>query len=338
MTAKRIRVVVLFNAPVLPRDHPDAASEHDVIDVANAVAALLQEEGLEARTAAITASPESILNALASRPDVVFNLIEGLGGLSQGAHYATGMIELLRLPYTGCPVEALALCLDKSRAKALLRGFGIPTAPFAVVQPGEVIEEWPWDGPALVKPDAEDGSLGITQESVVSDLTALRQRVRLIHESYQGPALVEAYLPGREFNVGVVALPDPQALPVAEVRFVPADGVWPILTYDAKWSTGSVDDQLSPVVCPASLETDLSEQLKHLALRAYKATGCRDYARVDLRLNHAGEPMVLEVNPNPDIGPGAGWARALRASGRDYAGTLAAIVRQAFERDRQNLT
>jgi D-alanine-D-alanine ligase len=146
--------------------------------------------------------------------------------------------------------------------------------------------------------------------------------------------LVEAYWPGRQCNVGVLALPDPEALPVAEVVFRPRDGSWPILTYAAKWSAGSLEDRASPVRCPARIEPALAERLGRLAVSSFRATGCRDYARVDLRLDARGEPMILEVNPNPDVGPDAGWARALRASGRAYAATLAALTRQAFGRSR----
>ena len=116
--------------------------------------------------------------------------------------------------------------------------------------------------------------------------------------------------------------------------FDPPAGAWPILTYAAKWSAGSVEDRASPVRCPARIEPALAERLGRLAVSAFRATGCRDYARVDLRLDARGEPMILEVNPNPDVGPEAGWARALRASGREYAATLAALARQAFDRGR----
>lgn len=343
MTTRRTSVVVLHNAPVLPDEHPDAASEHDVVAVAESVASLLREDGFLAWPAAVGRSPATMLKVLTNKgpsgrkPEVVFNLIEGFGGRSAGAAYATGLIELAGLPYTGSPVEALALCQEKSRTKALLRGFGLPTAPFALVCEGETILDWPWDGPILVKPDAEDASLGIDQESVVSDLESLQRKIGRIHETYHGAALLEAYLPGREFNVGVLALPYPESLPIAEVQFQSQEGIWPILTYNAKWATGSREDRASPIVCPASLEPESAQRLARLALDAYRITGCRDYARIDLRLDRRGDPMILEVNPNPDIGQGAGWARALRASGRNYAATLGSFVQQAINRHRQIL-
>ncbi len=333
MTGARRKVAVLYNAPVLPADHPDALSESDVVEVASAVSAALADHGFE--PARIAAGPplSLVLRDLDRlKPDVVFNLIEGFGGRSALATNMTGVLELAGLPYTGSSVESLAICQSKSRTKALLRGFGLPTAPFVGVPLGHSVTNWPWTGPVIIKPDVEDGSLGINQESVVTDLDSARRRIAWIHTTYGGPALLEAYLPGPEFNIGVIGLPGPEPLPVAEVVFAEGGGTWPILTYDAKWSTGSAEDLASPIRCPARIAPGLAERLGAIAVAAFAATDCRDYARIDLRLDGRGDPMILEVNPNPDIGPTAGWARALRSSGRDYAATLAALVRQAMDR------
>lgn len=338
MSGERPKAAVLHNAPVLPPGHPDSASESDVVDVARAVASILDAAGFEAETFAVGPPVSSLAAYLEggatpeSRPSVAFNLIEGFGGLGAGATYATGVLELSGVPYTGSSVESLAFCQEKSRAKALLRGFGLPTTPSLVILPGDRVASWPWDGPALVKPDAEDGSLGIDQSSVVLDISSAQDRVRRIHDAYGGAALIEPYLPGPEFNVGVIALPEPLALPIAEVLFTPAPGGWPILTYEAKWAPGSAEDLASQVRCPAVIELELADRLGRLAVAAFAATRCRDYARVDFRLDGRGEPMILEVNPNPDIGPTAGWARALRSSGREYAATIVDIARQALAR------
>jgi D-alanine-D-alanine ligase len=184
----------------------------------------------------------------------------------------------------------------------------------------------------VVKPDAEDASLGIDQSSVVAGADGLAGPVGRLRARYGGRVLIEAYLPGPEFNVGVLALGEPAALPVAEVVFNPGPGDWPILTYAAKWDVGSSEDLASPIRCPARIDGALAVELGRLAVAAFRATHCRDYARVDFRLDGRGRPMILEVNPNPDLGPGAGWARALQASGRDYGATLTALVGQAVAR------
>lgn len=333
MSRRPTRVAVLYNAPALPPGHPDAASEGDVVAVARAVADGLARMGLDARPVAASPPLGTLLGDLSdSAPDVVFNLIEGFAGRSGGEAHVTGLLELLGLPYTGCPPDAQAVGHSKGRTKAMLRGFGLPTAPFAIARAGEPIPRWDGPWPAIVKPEAEDASLGIDQASVAGSSKEIVANVARLRVRLGGDALIEAYLPGREFNVGVLALPDPESLPVAEIVYDVPEGSWPILTYDAKWAIGSDADLASPARCPAEVAPDLTGRLGTLAVAAFRATGCRDYARVDFRLDAEGRPMILEVNPNPDIGPGAGWARALRASGRDHDGTLAGLVEQARRR------
>jgi D-alanine-D-alanine ligase len=330
-----VKVAVVYNAPVLPADHPDAASEHDVIAVAGDVVRALH--ATEFAPELLPAAPplsDFVGRLDAMRPDVVFNLVEGFGGRSAGATHLTSVFELLGLPYTGSPVEALAACASKARAKALLGGYGLPTAPFLLIAPDAAVPRPDFGFPALVKPDAEDGSLGIDQGSVVSDTDALARRVELLRRAYGGSVLVEPYLPGPEFNVGLIAVSEPKPLPVAQVLFDAGPGAWPILTYAAKWEEGSTDDRSSPVACPAPIEPALATRLKELAVSAFHATGCRDYARVDLRLDRAGEPMILEVNPNPDLSPRAGWARAAACIGVPYSMAIEAITRRAWRRGR----
>lgn len=325
------RVAVLYNAPVLPAGHPDAESEGSVVRVARAVLKALKSQG--ARPWLLAAKPPvyRLVNRLKTqRPKVVFNLIEGFGGHSAGESWVTALLELMGIPYTGCPPEAQGLCRQKGRTKALLAGFGLPTAAFAVVREGEPLPSLPF--PLIVKPEGEDASLGIDQGSVVIEESSLRDRIDLVRGRHGGAVLVETYLPGREFNVGVIGRENPRALSVAEVVYNGDDGAWPILTYDAKWSPGSAEDLRSPVLCPAEMERGLAEELQDLAVRAFVAAGCRDVARVDFRLDAAGRPMILEINPNPDLDPNAGWARALKASGLEYADTLASFVAAAKDR------
>jgi D-alanine-D-alanine ligase len=337
VTRRRTRVAVLYNAPTLPPEHPDSASEADVAGVARVVADALTRLDFDAWP--LPASPPigKVLGQLANpAPDVVFNLIEGFAGSSGGEAHFTGLLELLGLPYTGCPPVSQALCHSKARTKALLRGLNLPTAHFAVVRSGEPIPRWDGPWPVLLKPEAEDASLGIDQSSVVGTAEAIVEGVARLRVSHGGDVLIEAYLPGREFNVGVLALPDPIALPVAEIVYRVPEGSWPILTYAAKWDEGSPEDLASLPRCPAAIDPGLADLLSDLAVEAFRATGCRDYARVDFRLDSEGSPMILEVNPNPDIGPKAGWARALRASGREYEQTLARLVGQAGRRRRDH--
>jgi D-alanine-D-alanine ligase len=333
VSRRRTKVAVLYNSPTLEPDHPDWASEADVADVARVVAEALVRHEFDAWP--LPASPPigKVLGKLANPvPDVVFNLVEGFGGSSIGEAHVTGLLELLGLAYTGCPPEAQSLCHSKAKTKALLKGLGLPTAHFAVVRSGEPVPRWDGGWPVLLKPEAEDASLGIDQSSVVRTAEAIVEGVARLRVRHGRDVLIEAYLPGREFNVGVLALPEPRALPIAEILYDNSSGSWPILTYAAKWDEGSIEDLNSRPCCPADVEPALASLLSDLAVEAFRATGCRDYARVDFRLDADGSPMILEVNPNPDIGPKAGWARALRASGLDYEATLARLVVQAGRR------
>ena len=317
----RPTVAVLFNEPALPPGHPDATSEADVVEVALAVADALHRGGFEARLVAAGPPLARLIESLTGpRPDAVFNLIEGFAGSSGGEAYVTGLLELLAIPYTGCPPEAQGLCRRKSRTKALLAGHGLPTAAFALVESAGELPDLAGDGPWIVKPDAEDASLGIDQGSVVSDRGALKARVESLRATYGSTVLIESYLPGPEYNVGVLALPTPVPLPAAEVTFADRPGCWPILTYEAKWAAGSAEDLASPIACPAQIDGALRDRLGTLAVAAFRATGCRDCARVDFRLDAAGRPMILEVNPEPRPRPGRGLGAGLACVGTRLRG------------------
>ncbi len=337
MNAEIPRAAVVYNAPLLAPGDPDAASEADVVEVARAVASALSNRSFDPILIPASAPLRGFLETLdAVKPHLVFNLIEGFNGVSGGATHLTSLFELLALPYTGSPVEALAACVSKSRAKALLRGFGLPTTDSFLIEPQQELPQITRLNAYLVKPDAEDGSLGIDQNSVVNDSKELAARVQFLRKQYRGSVIVEPYLPGLEFNIGVIALPEPQALAVAQIVFRPEIGRWPILTYEAKWDHGSIADLASLPLCPAPITKKLANRLAALAVGAFRATGCRDYARIDVRLDAEGQPMILEVNPNPDIGPNAGWARAARVSGYAYEDAIGAIAKAALHRGIQS--
>lgn len=333
MNVDRPRAAVVYNEPVLPPDHPDAVSEAEVVEVAQFVVDALGARGFDARPLSAAPPVTSFLDRLVeARPDVVFNLLEGFGGRSNGETHLTSLFELLRIPYTGSPPRALGLCIVKSSTKALLRGWGLRTADWRVVGPDGPVPAWTGDWPVIVKPDAEDASLGIHQSSVVETQEDVADRVDRLRREYGGPVLIESYLPGTEFNVGLLALPEVEALPLSQVIYDSTTGLRPVLTYAAKWDPSSVEDRGSVIVCPAEVGADLAVAVASAAVRAFQVTGCRDYARVDVRLDREGRPVILEVNSNPDVSLDAGLARAVRASGRDHAATIAAIARQALER------
>lgn len=330
------RVLIVYNEPVLPEDHPDADSEHEVLMTAECASKNLAEIGYDVRQVGFNHDPSVLIQAVRDyHPDVVFNLFEGAADHGQTEAYAAGILEWLGVPYTGSRPHTLALARCKHMVKPMLQGAGLPTAPFLVVRELPVPAcPIPW--PVIVKPAMEDASVGVDQGSVVSDQPALEARVALLLEKYRGPVLVEEYIPGREMVVAVTEVPTVRFLPITEfllaqfTRDYP--GHWPIITYNTKWVPGTDEYEKIDAEFGAQLPPEVTAQLQQLALRAFRLLECRDYARVDFRLRPDGQPFILEVNPNPDVREGTGMANSLNAAGIPYRDFVVDLVNTALRR------
>lgn len=308
----------------------EALADAETVTTAQAVFEVLrQHTAVDVQLVAAAQHVERRLKAFPPQDYVVFNLFEGVDGLvredaddplDEEARTALTLKEL-GYRFTGADDRTLALAVNKGQAKAALAAGGVLTPPWRVFTCGDEVSEASLAGvpfPVIVKPVAEDSSLGIDDNAVVSGLATLRARVAHITTGYRQSALVEAFIDGREINVALWGDP-PQVLPLAEVSL--SDLGAPekrIVSFAAKWEEDSFDYQHTPVTCPAQLPEALAERIRATALRAWQITGCRGgYARVDMRV--CGEEVyVLEVNPNPSIAPDAGFARCARAAGFDY--------------------
>ncbi|MHB8766965.1 MAG: D-alanine--D-alanine ligase family protein [Deferrisomatales bacterium] len=328
------QVVVLYNVPSAEGEASDAGVLREVDDVAAALGA--GGFGVE-RLGVTRETLLAALSGLAARRDraVVFNLCEGLDGDARHEPTVAGLLELYGLRYTGNTPTTLACALDKRLTKAVLFAAGIPTPAaqvFRAVPQPEAVKDRSF--PLVVKPLREDASLGVTADSFVRTAEELVARVAHVLETFRQPALAEVYLEGREFNVAVVGDPRrARVLPVAEIAFEGyAEGEPRLVTHDAKWREGSADDRRTVPRCPAEIGENLRARLETAAVASYRALECRDYARLDLRLDGRGNPQVLEVNPNPDISRGAGLARAVEAGGEGYPSFLAQVVGWAWDR------
>jgi D-alanine-D-alanine ligase len=258
------------------------------------------------------------------RADVVVNLCEGVGAVSRAESLVAGTLELLGVPFTGARPEVMVTCLRKPVANALLAARGLPVPRWIMPHGNKVPADFPL--PAIVKPATEDASVGIDQGSVVTTRVALTARVAELSEQFD-EIIVQQYIGGRELAVGFVG---DQALPVSEIDFsAMPDGAWPILSFDAKWEAGSADDVGSQPICPARISRTLRDRLVALARETWRAVGGSGYGRVDFRVDDAGQPWVLEVNPNPDLSEDAGLARMARAFGWSYDELVLRIVEQA---------
>ncbi|MCJ7627180.1 MAG: hypothetical protein MUO50_02215 [Longimicrobiales bacterium] len=321
-----MKIAILFDDVISRRNAtPD---ERGVLDSLEAVEAGLQAHGHEAVRvpAGFNLAKWSTL-LRRTEADLVFNLCEGLGGRSDGEVLAARVVEEMGLPMTGSRSSVLSLARRKDQVNSLLESRGLPVPPWALWN-GFSRESWAAEWgifPAIVKPAAEDGSVGITQESVVLDRESLAHRMGEAGEF--APLLVQAFVGAREINVGIVG---DQLLPLSEILFSDLpEGHQPIVGYEAKWSPGSPEDQGTRPVCPAPLPHFLAEEIRTLAKKAWSAVGGEGYGRVDFRLTEPDTLHILEVNPNPDLGPSAGLARMAKASGWSYSALLDQIVCEA---------
>jgi D-alanine-D-alanine ligase len=273
-----------------------------------------------------------------NRPDLVFNISEGFHGPNREAHIPI-ICEMLGLAYTGSDGLTLGICLDKARAKEILAFNGIPTPAFAVcADPRRLHHGNRLPVPAIVKPLREGSSKGIRNDSVVLKRSALRSRVAAVIRQYHQPALVEEFLPGREFTAGVFGnAPDFEILPLIEInhKSLPPHAN-PIYSYEAKWVWDLPERPLDILVCPARVPPRLRAQIHAIVKRALTVLGVRDWCRVDLRLDSAGHPKIIELNPLPGIAPdprdNSALPAAARAAGYSYHELILRVAQAAIQR------
>ena len=276
-----------------------------------------------------------------TRPDLVFNCCEAFAGRAALEMNVAALFELFGLAYTGSPALTLGLLLNKPLTKTVLKGSGIQTPAFAAFHPGEEpIACRDLKFPLMVKPAAEDASIGIDDGAVVHDGRAMADRVRFIWREFGQAALVEEFISGREFNVSLLADPLGGFIPLAigEVCYddLPA-GRPQILGYDAKWDAAAPFTQSMASRCPADIDEPIAEQIRRAALDVAGAVGLADYGRIDLRMRDSdSELFVLEANPNPDLSDECAFLRATRASGRTNHQTICEIAERAMDRHLRN--
>jgi D-alanine-D-alanine ligase len=258
--------------------------------------------------------------------DLIFNLVEGIDGEAIYEPMVISVLELLGIPFTGSSSWTTGLTLRKNIVNGVLDRAGLPVPRWSHVRRGDEITSVGF--PAICKPAAEDASIGIEQRSVVRSTRALAERIEAMHERWD-EVLIQRYVDGREVNVGIVG---DRTLPIAEINFgeMPR-GMWKIVSYRSKWITGSDEDLGAAPTCPADLPRALARELERISLSAWRAVGGKGYGRADFRVDRAGQPWLLEVNPNPDISPSAGLARMARVAGMDYTALVRTICEIALE-------
>ena len=302
---------------------------------ASAVAEALRGKGHAVEILPLQLPLRSIRRHLSKvRESVIFNLYQGDAGRPGLEWKVAQLLEALNVTCTGAPSECLRISLDKALSKDILLGHGIPTPKFQIFRIASSDVAWgeKVSFPLVVKPVAEDGSHGVRQESVVCEPESLERRLRWLLKRYPSGALVEEFLPGREFHVTVLGNRHLEPLEISEVVYTRKEsGFWPILDYDAKWKEDSDSYRQTPVHCPVDIDSALREGLIQCALATYRVLGCRGFGRVDMRLDASGRPNVLEFNPNPDLSLDAATAYQAEGTGIEYADMIEKILFLALE-------
>ena len=318
--------------------HSPDALEPPVDPVLDQVAAALASAGHESERVAADPEVERLVTSLRGvKADLIFNLAESFAGKSALESNVAALLNLLDYRYTGSSPAGLLLAGDKILAKKVLRFHGIRSPEFMTMYRGAVDWVDAIHFPVIVKPPQEDASIGITTGSVVHDLKELFNRIDALQTEYQQPVLVEEYIEGREFYVGVLGNAHAEALPVIELDYSGfPEGRPHIASWEAKWgdeSTGRGEEFAgTKSIFPSGLDAELERRMHEVAVEAFHALRLRDYARIDLRVSPDGQIHVIEVNPNCYLERESEFARAARQHGIEYDALVARIVDLAAAR------
>ena len=318
-----MNVAILFDGASAYATEPDQL----ILGTVEAIETALVSEGNKVTYIPVHPDGKWIERVRRGKFDLAFNMCEGIDGVSSLEPAVIAVLELFGVPFTGSSSYTAAVCLRKHVVNTLLDRAGLPVPRFGVVRKGTTLPHVGF--PAICKPAAEDASLGIEQRSVVRTQRALHARVNAMLESWD-EILVQRFVDGREVNVGVLG---ETVLPIAEIDFggMP-DDKWKIITYQSKWVTGSDEDLGAMPKCPAKLPAKLANEIRRVALAAWKLVGGTGYGRVDMRIDAEGRPWILEVNANPDIAPDAGLARMAGVAGMPYSALIRDICEQGLKR------
>ncbi len=312
------RVAVLANIkdenqPLPPGVPPDAYADFDHIETIDHIRRAIESDGHETEFLMADATLPSTLKKF--KPDICFNIAEGLGGDAREAQ-VPALLEMMGVPYTGSRVQTNAISLDKTLTKRIWRDRRLPVAPFQEFIAGDEALRPELNVPLFVKPAREGTGMGVDLNAIVNNESELRERVHWVIDKYEQPALVEKFLPGREFTVGIMGRPNAKACS-RHPDWYDKDGFhrFPVLELDSSRSvtpnvysqeakSKSVGEEGAPgYLCPAEIEPEFAKKLQYLAYRAHILLGALDISRTDVRLDAEGTPRLMEINTLPGLTP-----------------------------------
>ncbi len=308
-------------------DPIDAAAELDGHKTINCLKTALESAGHEI---VLIGGARQVIDRVTNgglKADVVFNISEGFRGRNRESQ-VPAILDLYNIPFVGADALTLGVTLDKVMAKKCFIAEGIPTARYFKANTEDNLLELNTIGfPLFVKTLHEGTSKGITHASRVENFQQLKKQVEHICRNYKQPALVEEFIKGTEFTVGVIGNNPPQAMPVVQYAI---DGQTRV--GNAFYSYRHVVEKSVEYICPAPIDGKLARRLQDLALRAYKAVDCRDFGRVDFRVDEAGKPYVLEINPLPSLSPDDVFVLFAKVKGMSYNQIINKIMDEALVR------
>ncbi len=312
----------------------DFYAEYDDEETINAIADALKKGGC--KVTKIEADEKSYSRLKRLLPDIVFNFAEGLRGESRESHIPA-MLEMLGIPYTGSGPLTLAIALNKALTHQLLEINGISSPFFQVFNGVDEEIDVKLEFPCVVKPLSEGSSKGIWNSSLTRDERALRGQVSWVIKTYNQPAIVEEFLPGREFTIGLIGNETPIILPIVEILLnkLPVEASR-LYSYEAKWIWDVPENPLEMFHCPADITKELREELETIAVKTFRILNCKDVCRIDVRLDKSNRPRVLEVNPIPGLIPNPNahscLPEAARAAGYSYDQLICTILWHGLKR------
>jgi D-alanine-D-alanine ligase len=330
----RPEITIIYNNPFIGK-YKNTGEESAVLGILECVEAVSQaliELGYTVNRLALSPPLETVRDQMkAIKTGLVFNLFEGFFYQPESEAEVADILGDMGLIFTGCPPKPLRLALDKAKSKSLLAANDIAVPGFQKLTP-DSLDTFKLEFPCIVKPNNQDASHGISRDSVVYNLDALKKQVSKIYEMFRSPVIVEQFLDGREFNVCVLGNEEPSVLPASEIVYNLPEGLPDILTFDAKWFPETEYFKGTIVECPARIDEKMKNEIERIAARAFRIFECAGYARVDLRLDRSGVLNIIEVNPNPDISLDAGAVRQANAAGMTYTQFIDKIALLALER------
>ena len=312
----------------------DEFAEWDTWETINAVKDAIS---LYNNVTLIEANEEAYNKFREVKPDIVFNIAEGAFGVSREAQIPA-MLDMLQIPYTGSDALTLAICLDKARTKEILSYYKVPNAKFFVADKIEDAENHDQSFPMIVKPISEGSGKGIYASSFVHSKEELKREISRITSEYNQSALVEEFLSGREFTVAILGNNgDAKVLPAIEMRYDKyPEGTAPLYSYEAKWILDTKENDFDVFDCPANITKELEAKINKVCIDTYRVLKCRDWSRIDLRLDKNGEPNIIEINPLPGIIPdpneNSSFPKAARAAGIEYNDMINTVLASAVKR------